>query len=204
MRRLRRAEIVSRSMPPELSEPSLSSTTAPTGRSAVSAASCFRLSPMRVAGAAGGACSSLGSVDAREASIEAVEARLKFFLEFGKRAVFEGFGGLRFARCALVGDGHAARIVDEDGDDVLLRFQLGDGDCGLPQEHEHDRGENDLEKPDHARAPIADGGGCLREPLADQDRQPSGGGQHEQQTEPTSASRREGRTRPSKKSPPDT
>ena len=42
--------MVSRSMPPELSAPSLSSTTAPMGRLAASATTCFRLSPMWVAG----------------------------------------------------------------------------------------------------------------------------------------------------------
>ena len=61
MRRLRSAEIVSGSTPPELSEPSLSNTTAPTGRSDVSEANCLRLSPMRVAGAVGGACKSFES-----------------------------------------------------------------------------------------------------------------------------------------------
>ncbi len=50
MRWRRISETVSRSMPPELSEPSLSKTTAPIGRLDASATTCFKLSPMCVEG----------------------------------------------------------------------------------------------------------------------------------------------------------
>ena len=48
MRWRRISEMVSRSMPPELSAPSLNSTTAPMGRLDASASTCLRLSPMWV------------------------------------------------------------------------------------------------------------------------------------------------------------
>ena len=52
------SEMVSRSMPPLLSAPSLSSTTAPMGNVAESASTSFKFSPMCVAGAEAFNCSS--------------------------------------------------------------------------------------------------------------------------------------------------
>ena len=136
-------------MPPELSSPSLSSTTAPMGRSAASRGNCFRLSPMRVAGAAGAACRSFGSAMRVRRVSSAVETRLKFLLELVEHAVLQApwRPALR-AVAPLVGDGHAARIVHQHGDDVLLRLQLGDGDRRLPQQHQHHRRQERLQEPD--------------------------------------------------------
>jgi hypothetical protein len=98
------------------------------------AASCFRPSPMRVAGSGRRTFQIVEFRDARDLAVEAVEANLKFLLQLVEHAAFERFDGLRFAcRATVVRDGHAARIVHQHRDDVLLRPQLGHQDGRLPQ-----------------------------------------------------------------------
>ena len=80
---------------------------------------------MCVAGAAGVQLLEVG--DAREPAVEAIEARLKLLLDAGQHAAAAaprppGSG----ASMPSLGDRHAARIVHQDGDDVLLRLELGD------------------------------------------------------------------------------
>ena len=124
MWRARSALIASALMPPVLSSPSLSSTTAPIGRSDVSSLNCLRLSPMRVEGAVG--CSSFRLSMRAGAVVDAIKARLKGSVEAGQHAVLKRLHGLRLARGTVLGDAHAARIVHQHGNDVLLRLQLGD------------------------------------------------------------------------------
>ena len=75
-------------------------------------------------------------VDAGGHVVDAVETRLKRAVEAGQDAVLKRLDGLRLARETVLGYGHAARIVHQHGDDVLLRLQLGDGDGRLPQQHQ--------------------------------------------------------------------
>src|SRR3981081_3657857 len=86
IRRLRNVEIVSRSIPPELSAPSLSNTTAPMGRSAASPANCFRASPKALGGARRRRFQFVQLCDARQTAVHAVEANLEFFLQFVEHA----------------------------------------------------------------------------------------------------------------------
>ena len=101
MRRLRSAEIVSRSIPPELSAPSLSSTTAPIGKIGRFGGELLQA----VADARGGSGRRRFQIvqlrNARDLPVEPVEARLKFLLQLVEHAAFERLDGLRFARRAM-------------------------------------------------------------------------------------------------------
>ena len=79
MRWRRISEMVSRSMPPELSAPSLNSTTAPMGRLDASASTCFRLSPMCVDVPCG--FELVQFLDAFELLAQTVQAHLKSLLQ---------------------------------------------------------------------------------------------------------------------------
>ena len=78
----------------------------------------------------------LQAVDAGGHVVDAIETRLKGAVEAGEDAVLQRLDGLRLAGGAVLGDAHAARVVHQHGDDVLLRLQFGDGDRGLPQQHQ--------------------------------------------------------------------
>ena len=56
------------------------------------------------------------------------------FASAGERAVLERLDRLSLPRGSVFRDRHAARVVHQDGDDVLLRLQLGDRDRRLPQQ----------------------------------------------------------------------
>ncbi len=126
----------------------------------------------------------LGIPETRETSVQAVEARLEFLLQLGERAVLKGLGGLRFARRALIRDAHAARIVDEHGDNILLRLQLGHGNGRLPQKHKHHRGQEKFQEPDNAGPPVANRRRGFRQPRPDQKGQPHRRRQHQQKQKP--------------------
>ena len=148
-------------MPPELSAPSLSSTTAPMGRSAVFARQLLQA----VADARGGGrrrC--LEIVEFRHAGDLPVEAVDASEISFAARSSTPPSSALTACSSRVapsLGDGHAARIVHQHGDDVLLRLKFGDQDSRLPQQQQHQRGQRELQQPDHARAPVFYRCGCL-------------------------------------------
>ncbi len=191
-------------MPPELSAPSLSSTTAPTGRSAVSSASCFRLSPMRVAGAAGAACSSLSVRNARQASIEAVEARLKFLLQFGEQC--RPRAPWRLALRA-VAPWSAMAMLRESSTRTAMMFCCGFSSATVIA------GCHSSTSTTVARANCSSQitparqlrmrGGCLRQARADQQRQPRGRCQHQKQQDPLRPAAQQDES-PFEKTAPDT
>ncbi len=105
----------------------------------------------------------LETVDTGGHVVDAVEARLKGTLEFVEDTVLKRVDDLGLAGGAIFGYGHAFGIVDQHGDDVLLRFQLGNGDCRLPQQDEDQRGQKGLQAPDHPGAPAANDPGAAWE-----------------------------------------
>ena len=63
--------------------------------------------------------------DARQMAVDAVEANLEFLLQFVEHAAFERLDGLRLTRRPILRNGHAARIVHQDRNNVLLRPEFG-------------------------------------------------------------------------------
>ena len=73
------------------------------------------------------ACLQLFEVgDARELAVQPIEARLKFLLERGEHAALQHLHGLVESRRSVLHRRHAARVVHEHRDDVLLRLELRD------------------------------------------------------------------------------
>ena len=124
------------------------------------------------------------ALDAGGRVVNAVKTRLKRAVEAGQDAVIERLHGLRLAGDAVLGYGHAARIVNQHGDDVLLRLQLGDGDGRLPQQHQQHGGQESLQAPDDPGAPTAHHRRGLRQAGADQPRQSDGRGDDEEHEHP--------------------
>src|SRR5215469_3292811 len=79
--------------------------------------------------------------------VNAVKARLERAVEARENAVVERLYGLTLAGGAVLGYGHASRVVHEHGDDVLLRLQLRDRDRRLPEQGQHDCGDCRLQTP---------------------------------------------------------
>jgi hypothetical protein len=134
MCRARSAEIVSGPTPPELSAPSLEAVGNVGGRRA-------RLQLLEIG-------------NARELAVNAIQARLEFLLQPRERAPLQRVDRLsETRRSAFLTRRHAARVVHEDRDDVLLRLQLADHHDRLPDERQQHRDQRGLKQPDHAGAP---------------------------------------------------
>ena len=118
----------------EFSEPSLSSTTAPTGKSEVSDASCRR--PSIDVGGGGSRLDILEHRALSHAAVKPVDPDLKLFLQAlpGRRpqALFAATASRVLTVAAAIGNRHAARIIEYNRDYVLLRCQLRHGDGRLP------------------------------------------------------------------------
>ena len=118
---------------------------------------CFRGELLQaIADARRGSCRMqfVEAADSRRAAIEAVNPGLVSFLEVAQDAILQRFNRLIFARRAIIRNGHAARIVHNNGDDIFLRLKFCDGDSGLPQQHEHEGCESKFENPDNAGMPV--------------------------------------------------
>ena len=107
-------------------------------------------------------------INASERAIDAIQTRLKRLVQVRQHAVLQRLYGLCFARDAVLVDRHAAGIVHHYGDDVLLGLKLGHGDRGLPQQHQHQRGEQCLQAPDQPGSPTAHHRRRFRQAGADQ------------------------------------
>ncbi len=82
----------------------------------------------------------LCAVDALDVSVEAIKTRLETILESGEHSAVEGCQCGVFAGTAVhISRGHAARIVHDDGNDVLLRTEFPHRHCRLPQEEQQQR-----------------------------------------------------------------
>ena len=114
---------------------------------------------MCVAGAVACNCFKSGTTD--KSAIEAVQTNLEFLAQRVQYAVLERFHRPHLPRRAFVRNGHAARIVHQHGDDVLLRLQFGDADRRLPQQQEQHRHQRALQQPDDRGAPGAHVRRCL-------------------------------------------
>ena len=132
---------------PPFSAPSLSSTTAPTGRSAVSAANCFSPSLMCVAAAIG--CSPVHLRDASDPAIQPIHPRLKPLLQPRQHAIPSCQAPsppqppASSSHRSAIGNRHAPRIVHQHRNHVLLRLQLRHRNRRLPQQHQHQRTSSD-------------------------------------------------------------
>ena len=117
--------------------------------------------------------------NARQLPVEPVDANLKFLLQLVEHAAFQRLDRLRFPRrAAVVGDGHAARIVHQHGDDVLLRPQLRHQDRRLPQQEQNQRRQRKLQQPDDARPPVLHLRGRFRQFRTNQPAEPGARRQH--------------------------
>ena len=166
-------------------------------------ASCFRLSPMRVA--ARSACSSFRSSMRVELAVEAVEARLKLLLDSRRARRSEAprppAPGASTPSSAMR---HAARIVHQHGDDVLLRLQLRDRDRRLPQQHSTSAASIDCSTQIAPRAPAPRSESPRRQPRADQPARAPRRPPRSTATAPTPARRRAGRSGPCENARADT
>ncbi len=126
----------------------------------------------------------LEGVDAGGHCVDAIKAGLKRPVEIGQDSVLQGVDGLSLAGDAVLGYSHAARIVDQHGDDVLLRLQLGDGDRGLPQQDQHERSQEGLQSPDDPGSPTAHDGRGFGHASADEPGQTGGRDQDQQHQYP--------------------
>jgi hypothetical protein len=72
-------------------------------------------------------------------AVEAVNPSLESLLQTCQHPTLERLLRYRLASlfpvAAAIGDGHAARIIEYNGDYILLRRQLRNGDRRLPQQH---------------------------------------------------------------------
>ncbi len=174
--------MVSRSTPPELSDPSLSKTTAPIGKSLVSSANCFNPAPRCVTGADGPHF--LQARNARRFAVEPIKACLELLLETRQHSALHNFDGTLQAGGAVLRGGHAARVVHHDGDDVLLGFELRNHQGRLPEQDQQKRHQTRLQKPDDPCPPVPHAGSSLRQASANQRRQSARCQQHQQSQEP--------------------
>src|ERR1700681_1638151 len=86
-------------------------------------------------------------------TIETIEARLILFLQLAEHPILERFNGLGLPGGPVLGDGHAARVVDQHSDDVLLRLELSNRYRRLPEQDQQQSGEERLQQPENARSP---------------------------------------------------
>ena len=86
-------------------------------------------------------------LDSIERASSAIEADLEPLLKIGKHAAAQRAHDPVLSRSAVIGDGHAARIVHYDCDDVLLRLQRRDAERGLPQHDEQKSDDCRLQTP---------------------------------------------------------
>ena len=71
--------------------------------------------------------------DASDVAIDAIQSRLKLLLQLREYAALQDIHASVRAAWRRRCDGHAARVVHEQRDDVLLRLQLRDSNRRLPQ-----------------------------------------------------------------------
>src|ERR1700722_4621909 len=86
-------------------------------------------------------------------AIQAVQADLEFLLQLRQYACAQRLHGPRLAGGTVLGDSHAARIVEQHGDDVFLGLQLSNNDSRLPEEYENECYQERFEQPDNAGLP---------------------------------------------------
>ncbi len=93
--------------------------------------------------------------DARHSGIETIQACLELALQVSQHACLKSADGALLTRRSVLLQAHAARVVDENRDDVLARLQLRDCESGPPKQHPQHRDRHGLESPDHAQTPPA-------------------------------------------------
>ena len=142
--------VVARSMPPELSAPSLSSTTAPIGRLAASLGDLFQ--SRRRAGWRGLGVQLLRAVDA----LQPAPARYRRTWNFFPRSFRPPFSVFSADRSRLDTPSSTAPCFVESssdhGDDVLLRPQRRDAQRRLPEHQQKHGRDGRLQQPDRRRA----------------------------------------------------
>ena len=105
----------------------------------------------------------------REGASKAIDAGLESLLQTGKNAATERGESGRFTRLSVaIGNAHAARVVNNHRDNVLLRVQFADDDGRLPEKKEDKCNQRRLHSPDKPRAPSAQIGSYIAEPRADE------------------------------------
>ena len=96
------------------------------------------------------------AVDAVQLAVHTIKPRLEPLLQTGEHAALERFDGFRLSGAAVFCNSHASGVIDNHGDDVLLRLQLGDHQSRLPQQREQESGEGGLQKPQDSHAPTSE------------------------------------------------
>ena len=143
------AAMVWRSMPPELSAPSLKSTIAPSGRDDDSASTRSSVSPIREAVAA--PVELIGLLDALRLLAELIQPHLEFLAETLQQPAIEQRLRRRLARAGGVVQRHAPRIVNQHRHHVLLGLQGRDAQRRMPQQKQNERDHTGFETPDRQR-----------------------------------------------------
>ena len=99
-----------------------------------------------------GSIEPIEAVHASDVAVEAIETRLKLLLQIGQYPALQRLEGLLQPSRAVLGNSHAARIIDNQGDDVLLRVELRNHERWLPQQKKHDGSHRELQQPNDGRA----------------------------------------------------
>ena len=120
----------------------------------------------------------------RDSTAQPIDARLKTLLQSRENAALKRSQRRGLARfTAAVRNGHAARIIHHDRNDVLLRTQRRHRHRRLPQQQQQQCDERRLRPPHRPRAPASQRWRGVPQPPPNQQRQPAGRdkNQHRQQ-----------------------
>src|SRR6185437_13059216 len=91
------------------------------------------------------------AIDSRGIVPEFVEADLEFLFQRRREFRIQKVGGLADSRGTRIGDAHAAGVIYENSDNVLLRAQTSDADSGAPEHKQNDGYKGALGQPDKNR-----------------------------------------------------
>jgi hypothetical protein len=130
-------------------------------------------------------CDSMGVVDPFKVAVEPVETSLKPIRQARENSAVKRPESGRLTGMAIaVGNRHAVRIVDDHGNDVLLRTQFPDRDRGLPQQQQQQGYRRRLHSPDQPGAPAVQRGRRRSEPPPNDKRQAACRGNYKHRQQP--------------------
>ena len=118
----------------------------------------------------------LGRLDAVQVTVHLINAHLELVAEVVQQAVVQDLQrSLGTGHIVLgVRHGHAGRVINQDGDNILLGLQSGDAQCRVPQHEQENRGQRGLQQPHGGRA----GGAHQRAFAPDEEPEQRGGHRH--------------------------